>query len=46
MLKKGKAVSVRSVTEMANTMAKYGIPFEERKKALNFLSERLIDLIR
>ena len=35
------AFSVRSVTELVNKLSKKNISFEERKKVLDFTSERL-----
>ncbi len=35
------AFSVRSVTELVNKLSKNNIPYEERKKVLDFTSERL-----
>lgn len=45
MLKEGKAISSRSVTELVNILAKHKITFDERKRILNFVSNRLIELI-
>lgn len=35
------ALSVRSLTELINKLQKEGISFEERKRVLNYASERL-----
>ncbi|MGD0158673.1 MAG: hypothetical protein ABSB89_00070 [Candidatus Bathyarchaeia archaeon] len=38
---KGKAFSVRSVTEMLNILANWNVSYEERKRVHNFVTERL-----
>jgi hypothetical protein len=38
---KGKAFSARSVTEMLNILSNWKVPFEERKRVHDFVTERL-----
>jgi len=41
MRKSGGARSLRSVTELINYLEKLNVPYEVRKKAMNFVAERL-----
>ena len=41
----GGALSARSNTELVNILIKEKIPYEERKRALDFIGERLLYLI-
>ena len=38
---KGKTFSARSVTEMLNILSNWKIPFDERKRVHDFVTERL-----
>jgi len=38
---KGKAFSARSVTEMLNILSNWKVPFDERKRVHDFVTERL-----
>jgi hypothetical protein len=38
---KGKTFSARSVTEMLNILSNWNVPFDERKRVHDFVTERL-----
>jgi hypothetical protein len=40
-LHKGRAFSVRSVTEMLNILSNWNVTYDERKRVHNFVTERL-----